>query len=207
MARALTYLIEKLEYHRFPVKVTFNFHRVFKAQGLFAHRHESFIRDTLKGNQMYYEVRDLFDSFEEEYRRGLLRPKGLFVLGVLWILCYIVINAILLFFLFLRIYVKNLLGAIPTVILGVILSLLIVTSFTFITWFFAIGGFANAVARKRKGEIKKTIQKAIFYLRDYLKNNNLPPHEFQMRLRHNDYEGLRYEEKGKNKYIAYVVVG
>jgi hypothetical protein len=38
------------------------------------------------------------------------------------------------------------------------------------------------------------------------KKNGLSGKDFPIKLRHNDYRGLIYEEKGKNDYIAYVVV-
>jgi hypothetical protein len=65
----------------------------------------------------------------------------------------------------------------------------------------------NRVVRKNDEKLKSIAQTMISEIRRYFKEKGIDPARYPLELRHNDYEGLRYEEKGKNKYIAYVVVG
>jgi len=55
-------------------------------------------------------------------------------------------------------------------------------------------------------EIKKFAEELILYIKNYFKEHNIDPNRYPLYLRHNDYEGLKYMKKGKNKYIAYVEV-
>jgi len=62
----------------------------------------------------------------------------------------------------------------------------------------------NIVGREHEEELKSNAQKVIEYLRNFFKENNLDPKDFPIELLHNDYENLIYEEKDKNRFIAYV---
>lgn len=57
--------------------------------------------------------------------------------------------------------------------------------------------------RKYDDNIKKAVQELIDYGIELLKENNLDPKDFPIKLRHNDYNGLIYEKNGKNKYMGF----
>lgn len=55
---------------------------------------------------------------------------------------------------------------------------------------------------KYDDNLKKALQDLIDYGLELIKKENLNPEEYPLKLRHNDYKGLEYEIKGKNKYIG-----
>lgn len=57
--------------------------------------------------------------------------------------------------------------------------------------------------RKYDDNIKKAVQELIDYGIELLKENNLDPKDFPIKLRHNDDNGLIYEKNGKNKYMGF----
>lgn len=70
--------------------------------------------------------------------------------------------------------------------------------------------FVHMSTRKRQiwGEkcdktIKRSVQELIDYGKEYIKENNLNPLDYPLKLRHNDYNGLKYQNNGKNKYMGY----
>lgn len=77
-------------------------------------------------------------------------------------------------------------------------------------WTLILGGYLgtrrwiNIQARSKNTETRKFIQDLINYSRKFFKENNIDAKKFQFRLRHNDYEGLKYEKISENKYIAYL---
>lgn len=71
----------------------------------------------------------------------------------------------------------------------------------FLFWIYK--NYKNA-GKKYDEEIKKSVQELIDYGNEYIKENNLNPQDYPLKLRHNDYKGLKYEEKDKNSYMAYL---
>lgn len=64
----------------------------------------------------------------------------------------------------------------------------------------------GVIGQEMIDKLKEGIRETIDHLRVYFRENNIHPGDHPIKLRHNDYEGLVYEEKGKNDYIAYVVM-
>jgi hypothetical protein len=75
-----------------------------------------------------------------------------------------------------------------------------------ITVIYLIPRAENKIAKEYDRELKGMIQEILSELVILFKEKGIDPTRYPLKLRHNDYEGLTYEEKGKNKYIAYVVV-
>ena len=62
--------------------------------------------------------------------------------------------------------------------------------------------------RKTAGEeydidLKNLIQEIIEQGTELIYEKNLNPQKFPIKLRHNDYNGLKYDKKGKNNYVGY----
>ncbi|MBF4474905.1 MULTISPECIES: DUF2207 domain-containing protein [Methanobacterium] len=62
--------------------------------------------------------------------------------------------------------------------------------------------------RKTAGEeynndLKILIQEIIDHGAELIYEKNLDPQKFPLKLRHNDYKGLKYDTKGKNNYVGY----
>lgn len=84
---------------------------------------------------------------------------------------------------------------------------------TILIWFclscFLLFQFWTYTKRKRiLGEkydetIKKSVQELIDYGNNYIKENNLNYEYYPIKLKHNNYKNLKYEEKGKYYYIGY----
>lgn len=62
------------------------------------------------------------------------------------------------------------------------------------------------VGRLNDEELRVFTQKLIDYTSKFFKENNIDYKKFHVELRHDDYEGLTYKKKDKNKYIAYFKV-
>lgn len=85
----------------------------------------------------------------------------------------------------------------------ILLSILIFSSIYII--------YVNMSTRNRQiwGEkcdetIKKTIQELIDHGIELIKKENFNPQDYPIKLRHNDYNGLKYEKEHENSYIAYL---
>jgi hypothetical protein len=61
----------------------------------------------------------------------------------------------------------------------------------------------NYLGKKYDENIKRAVQHLIDYGRNKIIEENLNPKDFPIKLRHNDYEGLIYEKKGKNNYVGF----
>ncbi len=61
----------------------------------------------------------------------------------------------------------------------------------------------NKFGLEYDADLKSQNQKNIDYSRNFLRENNLNPKDFSIELRHNDYEGLTYESKGRG-FLAYI---
>jgi len=65
---------------------------------------------------------------------------------------------------------------------------------------------ANKVNPKIDDDLKLKIQNIIDYTKKIFKQENFNPIDFPLYLRHDDYEGVLYEKKGKNKFKAYIII-
>ena len=54
---------------------------------------------------------------------------------------------------------------------------------------------------KYNADIKIAVQELIDYGIELIRNEELDPNDFPIKITHNDYKGLTYEIKGKNNYI------
>jgi hypothetical protein len=119
-----------------------------------------------------------------------LKGFSLFILFILFIKFFFVLTTVLLelrFFLF----------------------ILIITGFIIVIFFLK---FLTPIMLKDRGimyepydeDIRTQVTKILNYFAVFLKENNLNPKDFPIELRHNDYEGLEYEEKKKGVYTAFV---
>jgi hypothetical protein len=59
------------------------------------------------------------------------------------------------------------------------------------------------LGEKHDENLKKTVQMLIEYGLKSIRNEELDPKDYPIRLRHDDYEGLIYEKKGKNDYVGF----
>jgi hypothetical protein len=56
---------------------------------------------------------------------------------------------------------------------------------------------------KHENEIKNAVQMLIDHGKRFFLENELNPTKFPIMLRHNDYDGLEYENKGEHDYIGF----
>lgn len=61
----------------------------------------------------------------------------------------------------------------------------------------------RVAGEKYDDELKRAVQELINYGIELIKENNLNPKDYPIKLRHNDYEGLEYEFKGENDYLGW----
>lgn len=99
-------------------------------------------------------------------------------------------------------------------LLGVILAIIFtnnlirvmtgsINSLIFIYFLFWIYKSYKNAGEKYDDNLKKSVQELIDYGIEFIKENNLKPEDFPINLRHNDYDGLECQMKGKNSYIYY----
>ncbi len=108
--------------------------------------------------------------------------------------------------LFSGIILISLLGAILAIIFTNNLIRIIsgsINSLIFIYFLFWIYKSYKNAGEKYDIELKKALQELIDYRTELIKKENLNPEDYPIKLRHNDYCGLKYEIKGKNNYIGY----
>lgn len=81
-----------------------------------------------------------------------------------------------------------------------------INTLIFICFLFWIYKSYKNAGEKYDEEIKKAVQELIKYGNNYIKENNLNPQDYPLKLRHNDYNGLKYEKEHENNYIAYLEI-
>lgn len=106
---------------------------------------------------------------------------------------------LLIFYIFLIIIVGPFVSSIPYLIIFLIIF---PSSYLFFIWIFSRR--RRIAGEKYDKDIKKSVQELIDYGVEFVKKNELDPNDFPIKLRHNDYEGLKYEKKGENDYIGFI---
>jgi len=85
------------------------------------------------------------------------------------------------------------------ILIGIIISIpLLYTYFSF-----AVRKRRNNAGKRHNKEIKRSVQSLIDFGVHFTNNNHLNQDMFPIKLRHNDYNGLTYEERGKNNYVGF----
>ena len=196
IAKALIYHIERIDCMRYPVRAhPSTLKRPFYGFTILLNDPIAKFNPNLKMKiDLFFKIykSKLYDG----YYRSIERKQKFKEASVITLM----IIALFIIIFFLNIYFPNL-GVV------VIFPPLIIISFfiaKFLHYEFEKAG--NHVAPFIDSEIKETVQELINYLRRFFKENNIDPSNYPLHLRHNDYEGLRYEKRGKNNYTAYVVV-
>jgi hypothetical protein len=85
------------------------------------------------------------------------------------------------------------------ILIGIIVSMPILYTY----FSFAVRKRRNNAGERHNEEIKKSVQSLIDFGVQFKENNHLNQDMFQIKLRHNDYNGLTYEEMGKNNYVGF----
>jgi len=186
----LTVYVTELEFYRPPV-----------SWGFMPWSFGVYLKVLFKLTSRYYfakNCRDLYiktkkdlDPFFKELQRFDRKETviGYFSL-MIWLFFSVIISIILLESIFYSFLVA--------IIIGLSGSILI------FSWFST--GIRREAGEKYNSDIKRVFQELIDYAGEFFKEKNLDPRDFPILLRHDDYKGLRYERKGKNNFVGYVVV-
>lgn len=83
----------------------------------------------------------------------------------------------------------------------ILIIMAIPTLYLYFAWF--VTRRKRFLGRKYTSNIKIAVQRLINYGAELVREKNLNPKEFPIKLRHNDYQGLIYEKKGNNNYIGW----
>lgn len=190
--RYLVFYIEVFDARRYPVKLC--------PRGFFDYFVKSW-RMYLKNVIVEYDpsLQREIDAFLRFYRQKIKEYydkrvfTGLIMAAVLFISICIFLLA---WFLFTSFILKNAVFQIASglIIIGITIEYLVTRE--------AVKA-GKHVAPSIDNELKTFVQKLIYYARDFIKENNLNPREFQIKLRHDDYEGLTYNERN-GEYLAYI---
>ena len=147
----------------------------------------------VKNNSALYqktrEYRSLY--LENATKFDIKDTLKIFALLILWVLClgciFIFVFGMLLNFDFFQ-------GVLAIIVIG-----------TPITYLFIVGIITqrrNSFGKKYDGDIKLAVQCLIDYGVEFVRENDLDPKDFPLKLRHDDYDGLVYEKQGKNKFVG-----
>jgi len=84
--------------------------------------------------------------------------------------------------------------------------ILVVVSLPLLYLFFsyAVMNRRRVLGERHDEELKRSVQSLIDFGVQFVKNNDLNPDIFPIKLRHNDYDNLIYEKKGKNNYVGFL---
>lgn len=85
------------------------------------------------------------------------------------------------------------------ILIGIIVSILLLYTY----FSFAVRKRRNNAGKRHNEEIKRSVQSLIDFGVQFKDNNHLNHDMFPIKLRHNDYKGLTYEEKGNNNYVGF----
>jgi hypothetical protein len=82
----------------------------------------------------------------------------------------------------------------------ILVIMAIPTLYLYFAWF--VTKRKSFLAKKHDKEIKGAVQVLVDYGVELMREADLDPDDFPLKLRHADYEGLIFEEKGENNYIG-----
>lgn len=61
----------------------------------------------------------------------------------------------------------------------------------------------TSMGKKHDTDLKIVVQMLIDHAIELIKENNLDPLDYTIKIKHNDYEGLTYKKEENNKYLGY----
>jgi hypothetical protein len=195
----LVYLIEKLDQHRFPFKLTISFSRPIRS-----YEHDEFIEKTLKSMEIKNKTDILFASHRERYEEVLSRewPVKILIKFVLFLLALL---AVIIPLGFIGFSLRETIGVLPAFIVFSAVGVALVSMLIYKSLILYFQALSDVVSKEKDEETKKIAQEVIEFTRDFLNQRKLDPREFNIVLRHNDYDGLIYERKNDG-FFAYLKV-
>jgi hypothetical protein len=143
--------------------------------------------------------KNLFENFEEIYNI-LINKKEIRKHVAIFILFMIILAFLLIIILDNKFMVSDIQMISLAIIIGVSISSLIIIFYMGIIRFYAI----NELAQEKNEMLKSMSEEVINIFKEILLKFEMTERDFPIELLHNDYENLIYEEKGKNRFIAYV---
>lgn len=188
-ARALTFLIEKLDQYRHPFKLTVSFSKPFRS-----YEHDEFIEENLKSTEVKRIADRFFTLYEERYKEILSRewPFKIFIKFFVFLIALLVVIIPIGFVGF---FLKKIIGVAPAFIIssvfGIILAYVVIRK-SLILYF---QGLCDVVSKEKDAECKKVADEVIEFSRNFFRKEKIDPRRFTMALRHNDYDGLVCERK------------
>ena len=91
-----------------------------------------------------------------------------------------------------------------SIVQGCLVLVLISLPLLYIYFSFIIRNRRRVLGERHDEELKRSVQSLIDFGVQFCTDNNLNPNMFPIKLRHDDYEGLIYEKKGKNNFVGYL---
>lgn len=61
----------------------------------------------------------------------------------------------------------------------------------------------TSMGKKHDADLKIVVQMLIDHAVELIKENNLDPHDYPIKIKHNDYEGLTFNKQENNEYLGY----
>lgn len=189
MIDGLIFHINQLDEGRIPVPLGFSpnsFKIIF--QLLFTGKRNYFVRNN---PDLYQKTQKILEDFFKDNldSEDKLNKRNSFYWTV-WIILVLGLPT-------LAVILFNL-SLFSTIFMGMILSLL--------GFYIVIARIStthrNILGKKYDEDIKLAVQLLIDHGIVLIRENGLDPVDFPIRLRHDDYNGLVYEKKGKNKFVG-----
>ena len=91
-----------------------------------------------------------------------------------------------------------------SIVQGCLVLVLISLPLLYIHFSFIIRNRRRVLGERHDEDVKRSVQLLIDFGVQFCTDNNLNPNMFPIKLRHDDYEGLIYEKKGKNNFVGYL---
>lgn len=91
-----------------------------------------------------------------------------------------------------------------SIVQGCLVLVLISLPLLYIYFSFIIRNRRRVLGERHDEDVKRSVQLLIDFGVQFCTDNNLNPNMFPIKLRHDDYEGLIYEKKGKNNFVGYL---
>lgn len=189
LVEGLCFYINQLELNRFPVPLGFSphsFKMIFEL--FFTDKHNYFVKNNPELYKKTQKDLNNFYTYNLKSNVKYTRRKSLY--WNIWIL--VVIGVPIVAYLLLNLSFLN------TIMVFFLVS--IPSTYLYIVW--ANTTQRRILGKKYDNDIKEIIQELIEYSAKLIAENNINPENFPLKLRHDDYDGLVYEKKGKNKFVG-----